>query len=68
VGETHFLLQSPKFILIFKKGFSGILMDRPKELSISDSLGRTCRKILKGQSKPYIVHLMDIALIVYCNV
>ena len=42
-------------------------MGRPKELSISDSLCRTCGKILKGQSKPYIVHLMDISLIVHRN-
>ena len=42
-------------------------MDRPKELSISDSLDRSFRKILKGQSKPYMVHLMDISLIVHRN-
>ena len=42
-------------------------MDRPKELSISDSLDRSFRKILKGQSKSYMVHLMDISLIVHRN-
>jgi len=42
-------------------------MGRPKEILISSSLSRTCRKILKGQSKPYIVHLMDISLIVHRN-
>ena len=42
-------------------------MGRPEELSISDSLYRTCRKILKGQTKPYMVHLMDISLIVHRN-
>jgi|GEM_PF-744402 len=47
------------------RGFSGILMGRPEELSISDSLYRTRRKILKGQSKTYMVHLMDISLIVH---
>jgi len=46
-------------------GSFGILMGRPEELSISNSLNRTCRKILKGQSKPYMVHLMNIALIVH---
>ena len=40
-------------------------MGRPKELSICDSLYRTCREILKGQWKPYIVHLMDIPLIIH---
>jgi len=52
-------------LIIF--GSSGILMGRPKELSISDSLYRTFRKILKGQSKPYMVHPMDISLIVHHN-
>ena len=42
-------------------------MGRPKQLSISDSLYRSFRKILKGQSKPYIVHLIDISLIVHRN-
>ena len=42
-------------------------MGRPKELPISDSLYRTCRKILKGQSKPYMVHPVDISLIVHHN-
>jgi len=42
-------------------------MDRPKELSISDSLDRSFRKILKGQPKSYMVHLMDISLIVHRN-
>ena len=42
-------------------------MARPKELSISDSLHRTRRKILKRQSNPYILHFMDISLIVLSN-
>jgi len=42
-------------------------MGRPKELSIFDCLYRSFRKILKGQSKPYMVHLRDISLIVLRN-
>jgi len=42
-------------------------MGKHEELSISDSLYRSFRKILKGQSKPSIVHLMDISLIVHRN-
>jgi hypothetical protein len=42
-------------------------MGRPRELSISDGLGRTRKKILKGKSKPHLAHLMNISLTVVRN-
>jgi len=42
-------------------------MGRPKELSISDGLCRSRKKMLKGKSKPHVAHLMDISLTVVCN-